>query len=200
MVNARKASNDTCLGLVEIASIPAGVQAADDIMKEAPVATLICRPMTPARFLMVFEGDVESVSRSLARGRESAGAFLVGSLFLPQPHPAVLAAIHGVRPVDDVDAVGVLECTQVAATITAADAAAKAASVHVLEIRLAMGLHGHGFFTLSGEVSDVEAALDAAAAVARRDAAWHDQTLIPNPDAELKRHLTDPQPPFSPLP
>lgn len=200
MVNARKASNDTCLGLVEIASIPAGVQAADAIMKEAPVQTLICRPMTPARFLVVFEGDVESVSRSLGRAREIAGSFLVGSLFLPQPHTDVLAAIHGVREIGEIDAVGVLECTQVAATITAADAAAKAATVHLLEVRLAMGLHGHGFFTLCGEVSDVEAALEAAAASARSDSAWHDQTLIANPDEELKRHLTHPQPPFSPLP
>lgn len=200
MVEAKQVSNDTCLGLIEISSIPRGLLAADLMIKEASIETLVCRPVSPAKYLIVFEGDVESVSRSLARGKECAGASLAGSLCLPQPHSQMLEAIYKVRQVDDVDAVGAMELTQIAATLEAADAAAKAAEIEILEIRLAMGLHGHGFFTLTGEISSVEAALDAAASVARNRSAWHDQTMIANPDVDFVRHLTDPSSPFSPLP
>ncbi|MFT7616978.1 MAG: microcompartment protein CcmL/EutN [Planctomycetota bacterium] len=200
MVKAQQARDDTCLGLIEISSIPRGFQSADFMIKEASIQVLICRAVSPAKYLIVFEGDVESVSRSLARGEETAGTFLVGSLMLPQPHPQILMALQEVRQVNDVDAVGVLESTQVAATLAAADAAAKAAEVEIVEIRLAMGLHGNGFFTMTGEISAVEAALEAAASVAKKRGAWHDQTLIPRPDPDFIPHITDPCPPFSPLP
>ncbi len=200
MVEAKQVSDDTCLGLMEISSIPRGLLAADLMIKEASIEILVCRPVSPAIYLIVFEGDVESVSRSLTRGQECAGPSLVGMLSLPQPHTQMVEAIYQIRQVDEVDAVGVMELTQIAATLEAADAAAKAAEIEILEIRLAMGLHGHGFFTITGEISSVEAAIEAAAAIGRKRGAWHDQAMIPNPDAVFVQHLTDPRSPFSPLP
>ena len=199
-MQARNAGPDACLGAMEIGAVPRGFEVADAMMKVAPITTLICRPMSPARFLLLFEGDVESVMRSLQRGGEVASDLLVGELMLPQPHPQLLEVVRLVRTPDEVDAFASLETTQVTATMAAADRAAKEAEVELMEMRLAMGLHGHGFFTMTGEISAVEAALSAAAAEARHRGALHDQVLIANPDKELKQHMKDPVPPFTSLP
>jgi microcompartment protein CcmL/EutN len=53
----------------------------------------------------------------------------------------------------------VLESFNVASLLRAADAAAKAADVTVLEVRLAMALGGKAFVTLTGDVSSVQSAI-----------------------------------------
>ena len=56
-----------------------------------------------------------------------------------------------------------IESFSVASLIEGADAAAKASAIQLVEVRLAMG--GKAFFTCTGSVSAVEAAVDAATLV-----------------------------------
>jgi microcompartment protein CcmL/EutN len=58
--------------------------------------------------------------------------------------------------------VGLVETTTVAATILAADAAAKAARVRLIEMQLARGIGGKAYFALTGALDEVEAAVEAA--------------------------------------
>lgn len=193
------AENDDrhCLGIVETNSIPSGMTALDALIKEAPVTILHARPITPAKYLVVFESDVESVRRAILRARAVALRRFVADLILPQPHPYVHEALKSSRKVKYIDAFGSLETTDVASVIESADAAAKTGEVELIEIRVAMGIGGHGFFTMTGEVSSVEVALDAARDVATRRGALHDSTIIPRVDPEAAKYFSKPKTPFS---
>jgi microcompartment protein CcmL/EutN len=57
-------------------------------------------------------------------------------------------------------ALGVIETATVPAAIRSADAGVKGAQVALLEVRLADGLHGKGLTFFTGEVADVEAAIE----------------------------------------
>ena len=57
----------------------------------------------------------------------------------------------------------------VSATLLAADAACKVALVELVEMRLGQGLGGKAYFVLTGELFDIEAAMDAAAGAINGD-------------------------------
>ena len=69
--------------------------------------------------------------------------------------------------------------------IEAADAAAKAAKVQLLELRLAMALGGKAFVTLTGDVAAAQAAVDAGAAVVASKGLLVNKVVIPAPRREL---------------
>ncbi|MCB9833353.1 MAG: BMC domain-containing protein [Planctomycetes bacterium] len=192
-------AEDRALGLIEVASIPRGVVAADALIKEAVVTVLVARPVDPARWVLLFEGEVEAVQRAAARAAERAGDRLVGRLELAAPHPQLLSGLFELRQ-PEIDAVGLLETINLADCLAALDRALKAAEVELIELRLAMGLFGHAFFSITGEVSSVEAALEAGRTLAEGRGGFHDASLIPNPDPLLVRHLLEPRSPFSPFP
>ena len=81
------------------------------------------------------------------------------SVFLPNVHDQVVAALRGARRVGTGEALGVVETATVAATIEAADAGVKGAAVELLELRLGDGLGGKGYLLFDGSVADVEAAV-----------------------------------------
>jgi microcompartment protein CcmL/EutN len=55
--------------------------------------------------------------------------------------------------------VAVFETFSATATVLGADAAAKAADIVLLDMRLGQGLGGKGFFTMSGDLESIEAAV-----------------------------------------
>ena len=79
-------------------------------------------------------------------------------------------------------AVGVLEFYSIASAITAADVAAKAANITLIEVRTGYAIGGKGFVTLTGDVGAVRAAVEAAS----RDAELLvGTTVIPRPAKQL---------------
>ena len=185
------------LGMLEWDSIAQGLFASDALVKEAEVTPVAIRPVTPGRFVTLFSGAVEAVRSALHRGHEAGGECVVDSLFLPAPHPGIIPAIGARARFDDLDAVGVIETLSLCSLLTAADGAAKAGSVDLVEIRLGMGLGGKAFCVFSGEVSDVEAALERGTALARERGRHLRSVVIPRPDPRTVQYLIDPQEPFS---
>ena len=61
-------------------------------------------------------------------------------------------------------AVGLIETQSVASGLRAADVALKRAQVTLVELRLAKGIGGKAWFTVVGELADVESALEGAVA------------------------------------
>ena len=84
---------------------------------------------------------------------------------------------------------GVLEFFSVAAAVTAADAAVKAAGITLIEIRLGTGIGGKSFVTFTGDVSAVEASTKAAKQAVLGSAALVDAVVIPHPDKGLYSSL-----------
>lgn len=178
------------IGLVETISIAVGVHVTDEMVKTAPVEILEATAICPGKFMVLVAGAVSPVESALARGIAVGGDVVVDSLFIPNVHPDVFPAILGATTVDSLMALGVVETFTVASTILAADAAAKAAGVRLIELRLAKGLGGKAFFTMTGEVFEVEAAMDAALRVAKSGGNLVRSVVIPKPHERLRPKIT----------
>lgn len=180
-----------CIGLLELASIARGVEAADAILWEARVELLFASPVQPGKYLMLFTGSVPDVASALRRGKEIAGADLVDELYIPQVHEQVEDALRrrGGHIDGELDAIGVVETSTVASAIVAADLALKTATVDLFDLRIANGLDGKSFLAVIGPVSDVRSSVTAAAKSAESRQKLLRSVVIPRPHPELSLHL-----------
>jgi microcompartment protein CcmL/EutN len=156
---------EPALALLEFNSIAAGVLSADAMVKRATLAVVHAGTVQPGRFLVLIGGEVAEVQESLMAGLETTPDALSDHIFLPHVHPEVVRALSAVRVLKPDDALGVVETRTVPAAILAADRGVKGAEVTLMEIRLADGLGGKGIVLFTGQVSDVEAALEIADSV-----------------------------------
>jgi microcompartment protein CcmL/EutN len=119
--------------------------------------------VSPGKLLVLVAGEVAAVDEAYREGLGIAGPAALDKLYLAQAHEQLAGAVRGeARAGASVDAVGLVETTTVAATILAADAAAKAARVRLIEMQLARGIGGKAYFALTGALDEVEAAVEAA--------------------------------------
>lgn len=180
-----------CIGLLELATIPRGVDVANSILWEADIEVLFSSPVQPGKYVILFTGSVEDVRSSLRRGAELAESGLVDQLIIEQVHDQVEQALRrrGGQINGELDAIGVVETTTVASAVIAADVALKTATVDLMDLRIANGLGGKSFFTLTGEVSDVRSAVAAASKSAQTSSTLKCTTVIPMPHPDLVSHL-----------
>jgi microcompartment protein CcmL/EutN len=173
------------IALIEVASIARGHRVADAMLKRAPVTLLRADFVSPGKFLVLVEGEVAAVEEAFHEGLAIAAERAVDKLFLPQPHDQIAPAVRGEASAREGTAsLGVVETTTVAATIVAADAATKAAAVRLSEMRLGRGIGGKAFFTVTGELADVEAAVEAATGAVDGQLVFGTE-IIPAPHEDL---------------
>jgi microcompartment protein CcmL/EutN len=147
------------LGLVELDSIAVGIETGDAMVKRAPVDVVHAGTIHPGRYLVLVAGTVGDVEEAMAAGRVVGGPSLVATVFLPNVHDQLVAALRGRRRVGTGEALGVVETATVSGAIEAADAGVKGAAVQLLELRLGDGIGGKGYLLFDGSVSAVEAAV-----------------------------------------
>ena len=149
------------IGLIELSSVAAGFQVADTMLKAGNVRLLLSRSICSGKYMVLIGGDTAAVSAAVAAGAQAADGFLIDHSIVSNLHPDVFVALGRSQPVQPEGALGILESFNVATMIRAADAACKAASVTLLELRVAMALGGKAFCTMTGDVGSVQAALAA---------------------------------------
>ena len=178
------------IGLLELCSVARGIEVADAVLWESSIEMLFSEPVQPGKYVMLFTGSVQDVGSALERGASVAGTDLVDRLLIEQVHDQIPFGLgREGRLNGTIDALGVVETTTVAAAIVAADAALKTATVDLLELRIANGLGGKSFFTLTGEVSDVRSAVMVGAQRAEERGTLARQVVIPRPHPDLVPHL-----------
>ena len=178
------------IGLLELASVARGIETADAILWDAQIELLFSEPVQPGKYVMLFSGSVDDVVSALRRGEEVAGCDLVDRLLIQQVHEQVELGLRREGKINgQIDALGIVETTTVASAVLAADAALKRSTVDLLELRVANGLGGKSFFTLTGEVSDVRSAVMAGAQVASERGLLARDVVVPRPHPDLVRHL-----------
>ncbi|MCL2736958.1 MAG: BMC domain-containing protein [Propionibacteriaceae bacterium] len=175
----------TSIGLVELTSIARGVETADAMLKASDAALAFAKPVCPGKFIILIHGDVGSVNESMTAGLGVGADKVVNHLVIPRVHPDLLAAMNGVSAVGPVEALGVVEFFDIASAIIAADAAAKAGRVTLIEVRLGLGIGGKSFFKLCGEVADVKASVGAAMSALGSRGQVVSSCVIPAPDPVL---------------
>jgi microcompartment protein CcmL/EutN len=173
------------IGLIELGSVAAGYQAADAMLKAAGIELLLARTVCSGKYIVLVAGEVAAVQSSLEAAVQLCGASLVDTFVIPNAHPSLFEAICGNASPEPLEALGVLESFSIASLLEGADTAAKAASVRLVEIRLAMALGGKAFATLTGSVSAVTAAIEAGARVIGAKGLLVNKTVIANPRPEL---------------
>ena len=173
------------IGLIELGSIAAGFQAADAMLKAADVELLLARSICSGKYMVMVRGDVAAVQAGVEAAAQTAGEALIDSFVIPNLHESLFPAIGGSVKVEKMEALGILESFSVASLIEGADAAAKAANVTLMEIRLAMALGGKAFVTMTGSVSAVASAVEAGALAISAKGLLVNKVVIPNPRSEL---------------
>lgn len=116
-------------------------------------------------------------------GREVLGKNLVDEVLIRNVHNQVVAALDKRIPVEALGAVGIIETKEAVAAVLAADAAAKAANVHLIEVKTVVG-GGKGYLTVCGEVGDVRTAIAAGINAIRKDLIVN-HVIIPQADPQL---------------
>jgi microcompartment protein CcmL/EutN len=177
------------IGLLELDSIAAGVEVADAMVKAAPVAVVDAFMVTPGKFVVLVHGDPSSVSSSLAAGRQVAAGTLIDALEIPFLDAQVLPALRREVRIETVAAVGLVETTSIAAGVRSADDAAKAAAVTLVHLHLGRGIGGKSVLLVEGALSDVQAAVDAAAGPARACGRLAATRVIAQPHADVAARL-----------
>lgn len=170
------------LALLEYDGVPAGVAAADRMLKRAPVSLIRAGTVQPGRFLVLLGGSVAAVEEAYAERGAPLDAIL-----LPDAHPALAPALAGERAAAQSAAIGLLEGATSASLLAAADVVLKTTPVGIVELRLADGLGGHAYAIFDGEQADLEVALDAGAA--RLGPRLTQRALLPRLDDTLRALL-----------
>ena len=170
------------IGMVELSSIARGIETSDSMLKAAQVELLRSVTVCPGKYMVIVGGDTGAVRASLEAGKAAGGEFVVDTLLIPSVHEQVFPAISGTVEVTDPQAVGVIEYYSIASAIEAADAAAKAAQITLIEVRTGYAFGGKGFVVLTGDVGAVRAAIDAAKQVSEL---YVESTVIPRPAPQL---------------
>jgi microcompartment protein CcmL/EutN len=177
------------IGLVELSSIAAGFEVADTMLKTSEVELLVMRSICSGKFMVLVGGDVAAVRASVESGERTGTGCVVDAMVIPNVHKSVFPAISGMSQVEVLEALGIVESFSVASLIEAADAAAKAARVQLIEVRLAMALGGKAFVTMTGEVAAVRSAVEAGASVCARRGLLVNKVVIANPKKELLKEM-----------
>jgi microcompartment protein CcmL/EutN len=189
MPKVQKRTRHGAMALLEFDTIASGVLASDLMVKKSPIALLRCGTIHPGRYLILVGGSVASTQEAFATGMElgeSEGS-LCDSVFLGDVHPYLHDAVLGTRQELVGDALAVVETNTSPALLAAVDAAVKSTPVKLCEVRLGDDLGGHALALMSGDLSDIEIALQICSD--RAGDQLRAQTLLPRLDSGLRSLL-----------
>ncbi len=182
--------NHRSIGLLELTSIATGYAVADALLKAADVELLLSRSICSGKYLVLFGGQTAAVQAAVEAGSEAAQGTLIDRFVIPNLHPDVFQALGRTAPPPETKgALGILESFNVAALIEGADAAAKAAEVTLVELRVAMAMGGKAFVTMVGDVASVQAAVAAGRQVVSEAGVLVSAVVIPRPHRDVYREL-----------
>lgn len=173
------------IGMIELNSVARGIVVTDAVAKKAPVEILETHPICPGKYLVLFAGEVGPVEESLKEGVEVGREAVINQLLLPNVHLDVIPAITGSTSIDAFGSVGIIETFSIASCVVAADIAAKAAEVKLVEVRLANGLGGKAYFVMTGDLHSVEASVEAAQQFVMSEGTLAGREIIPAPHPDL---------------
>ena len=172
------------IGMVECTTVSTGFKAADEMAKAADVEILQAEVTCPGKFVILVAGELSAVRASVDVAAGKYSNKVMDTFVLGNPHESIFPAIYGTAQPEKI-----LETYDVAALIVAADLAAKTAIVDLIELRLAKGMCGKSYMTLTGSVSAVQAAIDHAKTEAGDRGMFLDSSVIPRPSDKLMKYI-----------
>ncbi len=178
------------IGIMEIKNIAKGFLVADAMLKAANVELIMANSLCPGKYIIMVAGDVGGVQNAVRSGRSTGGSEnIVDETVLPNIHNDIFKALSGSTEVKNIRSLGIIETYSVASAIVAADTAAKAAAIELLEVRLARGMGGKAVVSLTGEVGAVNSAVRAGVNAIQEHGFLVDHLVIAAPHQALHKAL-----------
>ena len=148
----------SAIGMIETNSIARGILVHDVMLKKAQVDVVQSNTTCPGKYIVFIRGPEQDVRESMTEGMHYGGDAVVDSLLIPNVREEIFPALVGGSQDAKLDSVAIVETFSIASSVVLADMALKHNDVHLLDLRLAQGLGGKGFFILTGPLHEVESA------------------------------------------
>ena len=177
------------VGVIEIKSIAQGVEACDSALKSAGVRLISAHPSCPGKYEILLTGNLSDVQTALERVRSFYGSYIVDAVLMGRIDESVVKALMGAQTAVATGALGIVETFSAASAIKAADTAVKTSKVEILDLRVSRGMGGKGVVMLTGEVSDVTAAVEAGGDYAKQQGLFCSSSVMAAPHEELWQYL-----------
>jgi len=150
------------IGVIEFSSIARGIETTDKMLKAAQVKLLKSSTVCPGKYITILGGNVESIKTAMGAGQTHGSEYVVDTLEIHNIHNQLIPAIVQSNCVENMEAIGVMEFFSVTSGIMAADVAAKAAEIVLIEIKIGYAIGGKGAVLLTGNLEAVNTAVRAA--------------------------------------
>lgn len=173
------------IGLVEVKNVSKGIKITDEMLKSAGITLLQSGSVCPGKYVTIVGGDLSSIKAAVDRAETMADDALIDKFVIGNLGDKVFEAMCGTAENVEKKALGIVETFTAASAILAADAAVKAAMVSLIEVRVARGMAGKCFVSMTGEVADVAAAVEAGAKLAAEEGVLINTEVIANPHPDL---------------
>ena len=151
------------IGVIELKSIPKGVEAADAALKSAGVEMVSSHPSCPGKYEIILSGSISNITAAVSHVNSKFEGFVIDSSVMGRIEEQVISALFGTHAAERRGSLGLLETYSASSAIKAADLAVKTARVEIYDLRISRGMGGKGVVMMTGEVGDVSAATDAGA-------------------------------------
>ena len=177
------------IGVIELKSIPKGVEATDAALKSAGVDMVSAHPSCPGKYEIILTGSISNVTASVSHVLSKFGNYVIDSSVMGRIDEQVIKALFGTQTGERKGSLGLIETFSAATIIKAADIAVKTARVEIFDLRVSRGMGGKGVVMVTGEVGDVTAAVEAGANYAKQSGQLSSQAIIAAPHADLWEQL-----------
>ena len=173
------------IGVIELKSIPKGVEATDAALKSAGVDKVSAHPSCPGKYEIILTGANSNVTAAVDHVLSKFEGYVIDSSIMGRIDEQVIKALFGSQKTERNGSLGLIETFSAATTIKAADIAVKTARVEVYDLRVSRGMGGKGVVMLTGDIGDVTAAVEAGSDYAKEQAMLSSYSIIAAPHEEL---------------
>ena len=173
------------IGVIELKSIPKGVEATDAALKSAGVELVAAHPSCPGKYEIILTGSISNVTAAVSHVLSKFDGYIIDSSVMGRIDEQVITALFGTQTTARKGALGLIETYSAATTIKAADIAVKTARVEIFDLRVSRGMGGKGVIMITGEVGDVTAAVEAGSNYAKQSGQLSSEAIIAAPHADL---------------
>lgn len=177
------------IGVIEFRSIACGIGAVDRIVKASDVRIYDAKTLCPGKYYIIFAGEVGAVSNSMNVVLEESGKLVIDWVVIPNVYPEIFSAINQATSIRKLKSIGVIETLTSPSIIASADAAIKATSVELVEIRIARALGGKNICIINGDLSSVSESIKVAVEYPRGKDFLVDYQIIASPHEDLYRAI-----------
>lgn len=177
------------IGVIELKSIPKGVEAADAALKSAGIEMVSAHPSCPGKYEIVLTGAISDVGVAVDHVKNRFDGYVIDSSVMGKIDEQVIKALFGTQTGERNGSLGLIETFSAASAIKAADLAVKTAKVEIYDLRVSRGMGGKGVVMLTGDIGDVTAATEAGANYAKGVSTLSSYTVIAAPHEELWKQM-----------